>query len=253
MSDKLKELIKNKYGKITRQSDSCCSSGGCGCEPMVSRENYTTQAGYVKDADFGLGCGIPTSFINIQKGDTVVDLGSGAGNDLFIARRYTGEEGYCIGIDMTEEMLNKAEENNRKLGYENVEFRLGDIENLPIDENKADIVISNCVINLVPDKNKAFKEIYRILKPHGKFCISDIVIEGEMPDEIRNSVEMYVGCVAGAITKNEYLDIIKSAGFSDVEVVELKDLNTKIPEVESMELNEDENFGVFSTTILGTK
>jgi ubiquinone/menaquinone biosynthesis C-methylase UbiE len=253
MSDRLKEVIKNKYGEITRQSDSCCSSGGCGCEPMVSRENYTTQPGYVKDADFGLGCGIPTRFVNIQKGDTVIDLGSGAGNDLFIARRYTGEEGYCIGIDMTEEMLKKAEENKDKLGYENVEFRLGDIENIPVDENTADIILSNCVINLVSDKRKAFQEIYRILMPGCKFCISDIVIEGEMPDEIRNSVEMYVGCVAGAIRKNEYLDIIKTAGFSDVEVVELKNLDIKIPETENLELSEDENFGVFSATILGTK
>ncbi|AEI15673.1 Methyltransferase type 11 [Flexistipes sinusarabici DSM 4947] len=253
MPDKLKELIKNKYGEITRQSDSCCSSDGCGCEPMVSGEDYATQPGYTEDADFGLGCGIPTRFINIQKGDIIVDLGSGAGNDLFIARRFTGEEGYCIGIDMTEEMLKKAEENNNKLGYKNVEFRLGDIENIPVDENMADIVISNCVINLVPDKNKAFQEIYRILKPGGKFCISDIVIEGEMPDEIRSSVEMYVGCVAGAISKKEYLDIIKSAGFSDVEIVELKKLNSKIPEIERLELNKDENFGVFSATFLGEK
>ncbi|TYB33433.1 MAG: arsenite methyltransferase [Flexistipes sinusarabici] len=253
MSDKLKELIKNKYGEVIRRSDSCCSSDGCGCEPMVSRENYTTQPGYVEDADFGLGCGIPTRFINIQKGDTVVDLGSGAGNDLFIARRYTGQKGYCIGIDMTEEMLKKAEENKKKLGYKNVEFRLGDIETIPVDENTADIIISNCVINLVPDKSKAFQEICRILKPGGKFCISDIVIEGEMPDEIRSSVEMYVGCVAGAISKKEYLDIIKSTGFSDVEIVELKNLNTKIPETKSLKLNADSNFGVFSATILGIK
>jgi len=253
MSDKLKELIKNKYSTIIRQSSSCCSSGGCGCEPMVPGEDYATQPGYTQDADFGLGCGIPTRFINIQKGDTVVDLGSGAGNDLFIARRYTGEEGYCIGIDMTEEMLNKAKENKMKLGYENVDFRLGDIENIPVDENTADIVISNCVINLVPDKNKAFHEIHRILKPGGKFCISDIVIEGEMPDEIKSSVEMYVGCVDGAINKKEYTDVIKNAGFSDVQIAELKNLNLKIPETGNLKSNEDENFGVFSATILGTK
>ena len=176
----------------------------------------------MKDADLGLGCGIPTEFADIKEGNTVVDLGSGAGNDVFVARSFTGEKGRVIGIDMTESMIEKALQNKKKVGFENVEFRLGEIENMPVANDTADVVLSNCVLNLVPNKEKAFSEIYRILKPGGHFCISDIVYKGEMPDKIRKSAEAYAGCIAGALKQDEYIGVIKKTGFKGIEIKKTK-------------------------------
>jgi arsenite methyltransferase len=221
----VKEIVKDKYAQIAHQGKkqnetSCCGATGC-CSDMdytIFSENYDKLEGYDPNADLGLGCGIPTEFAHIKKGDTVVDLGSGAGNDCFVARALTGESGKVIGIDMTEAMIEKARVNAEKLGYNNVEFRLGDIEKMPLTANKADVIVSNCVLNLVPDKEKAFSEIYRVLKPGGHLSVSDIVIRGELPDQIKEAAEMYAGCVAGAIQIEEYLQIIHEAGLKNIQV-----------------------------------
>ncbi len=186
------------------------------------QDEYNNLDGYVADADLGLGCGLPTEYAGIKKGDTVVDLGSGAGNDVFVARAIVGDEGKVIGLDMTEEMIEKANLNKAKLGFKNVEFHLGDIEQMPFENNIADVVVSNCVLNLVPDKRKAFSEIYRVLKPGAHFCVSDIVIKGELPAGLKKSAEMYAGCVAGALQQDDYLGIIKETGFRNVEVKKTK-------------------------------
>ena len=212
--DEIKEAVKEKYGEIARTSSadsscSCCCSGGSAAPIYTTfSPDYSKKAGYVKDADLGLGCGIPTDTVNIKPGETVVDLGSGAGNDVFIAQRLVGNTGTVIGIDMTEAMIEKAQQNAEKLGYKNVEFRLGEIEQLPVDDNTADVVVSNCVINLVPDKLKAFQEIYRVLKPGGRFGISDVVITGMLPAKIQSAAEMYAGCVAGALNKEKYCALL---------------------------------------------
>lgn len=179
-------------------------------------DEYDHLDGYSTEADLKLGCGLPTEFAKIQPGNLVVDLGSGAGNDCFVARHETGESGKVIGVDFTEAMVDKARINAEKLGFNNVEFRLGDIEKLPITANVADVVVSNCVMNLVPDKPKAFGEVFRIMKSGGHFSISDIVLTGDLPEKIKNAAEMYAGCVASAIQKEEYLQIIKDAGFSNI-------------------------------------
>lgn len=221
-NDQIKEMVKQKYAEIALQdketnASSCCGSGGCSTEVYtIMSEKYNDMDGYNPDADLGLGCGLPTNFAKIKKGDTVVDLGSGAGNDCFVARAETGETGKVIGIDFTEAMIYKARANAEKLGYNNVEFRQGDIEKIPMTANVADVVVSNCVMNLVPDKSKAFSEVYRILKPTGHFSISDIVITGELPAKIKSAAEMYAGCVASAILKDDYLYIIKEAGFQNI-------------------------------------
>lgn len=228
----LKELVKEKYGGIAFQSKeqnetSCCGSG-CGCGPSdfaVMAEDYTKLPGYVADADLGLGCGLPTEFAQIKPGDTVVDLGSGAGNDAFVARSIVGTSGRVVGIDMTEQMIAKATKNVEKLGFTNVEFRLGDIENMPIADNTADVVVSNCVMNLVPDKRKAFAETFRILKSGGHFSISDIVLKGTLPDRIVNAAEMYAGCVAGAQQMDDYLATIRNAGFVNITVQKEREIN----------------------------
>jgi SAM-dependent methyltransferase len=191
-------------------------------------DDYTKLEGYVADADLGLGCGLPTEFAQIKEGDTVIDLGSGAGNDAFIARRITGEKGKVIGIDFTEAMIAKARENAEKLGYNNVEFRQGDIESMPVTANKADVIVSNCVLNLVPNKHKVFSEIYRVLKPGGHFSISDVVLEGALPAKWKEVAELYAGCVSGAIQKSEYLGIIEEAGFANVKLQ--KDKTIHIPD-----------------------
>ena len=263
MSKEIKDSVKEKYSQIVERNQSC----GCGCGndftfPDGSNdfsEDYSKIEGYTKDADYGLGCGIPTGFIRIKKGDTVVDLGSGAGNDVFVARKLVGQSGKVIGIDMTEAMISKAKENNKKLGYDNVEFRLGDIENLPVNDNIADVVISNCVINLVPDKEKAFSEVYRILNNYGKFSISDIVISGELAEGLRKSAELYVGCVAGAIDKQAYINTIKNAGFKVVKIVEEK--KSILPEnlvkqylsQEEYDLYKTSNTEILSITVYGEK
>lgn len=224
-SEKIKSVVREKYGEIAKQSKSksetsCCESSRdcCTTNYEVVGEDYSELKGYNKDADLGLGCGLPTEHASIKEGDTVVDLGSGAGNDIFIAREIVGEKGKVIGIDMTEEMIEKANENKRKLGYENVEFRFGEIENIPVTTEQVDVVVSNCVLNLVPDKKKAFEEIFRILKSGGHFSVSDIVTSGKLPESLQSVAELYAGCVSGAISKEEYLDIIKQSGFVNIKV-----------------------------------
>ncbi len=221
-NEEIKKMVKQKYSEIALQDDetnasSCCGSGGCSTEVYnIMNDEYTHLEGYNANADLKLGCGLPTEFAKIKTGDTVVDLGSGAGNDCFVARHETGEAGKVIGIDFTDAMIEKARTNVEKLGFNNVEFRLGDIEKIPVTANVADVVVSNCVMNLVPDKPKAFSEVFRILKAGGHFSISDIVLTGDLPDKIKNAAEMYAGCVASAIQKDAYLQIIKDAGFKNI-------------------------------------
>lgn len=231
MKKNIKETVRQKYSVIANQNksqnkSSCCGSTGC-CDTIdyaVFAEDYSSEEGYSKDADLGLGCGLPTAFAGIEKGNSVLDLGSGAGNDCFVARSQVGEKGMVTGIDFTDEMIEKAIENNKKLGYQNVSFVKGDIEEMPLDNNSFDVIISNCVLNLVPDKAKAFNEIYRVLKPGGHFCISDVVIDGELPPKLLNDAEMYAGCVSGAMDKNEYLDIVRKAGFKNVTIHKEKEI-----------------------------
>ena len=229
----IKALVKEKYSAIATQSkstnqSSCCGATSC-CDDAemdytVFANDYSNLKGYNKDADLGLGCGLPTEFAKIKAGDTVVDLGSGAGNDCFVARAEAGTTGRVIGIDMTETMIEKARKNAAKIGFDNVEFVLGELENIPLPENTADVVVSNCVFNLVPDKQQAFQETHRILKPEGHFSISDVVIRGELPDGLKNDAEMYAGCVAGALQQQEYLGIIEKAGFKNIEVQKEKEV-----------------------------
>ena len=232
----IKEMVREKYSEIAKQSKetnaaSCCgaTSACCGDEVYnIMADDYTKLDGYVADADLGLGCGLPTEFAKIKEGDVVIDLGSGAGNDAFIARRLTGEKGKVIGIDFTEAMIARARENAEKLGYTNVEFRQGDIESMPVTANKADVIVSNCVLNLVPNKHKVISEIFRVLKPGGHFSISDIVLDGELPLKWKEIAELYAGCVSGAIQKDEYLGIIEEAGFKNITLQ--KDKTILIPD-----------------------
>lgn len=223
-NEKIKQSVKEKYALIATQTKqenaaSCCGAGGCSTEVYnIMSDDYTTLEGYNPDADLGLGCGVPTQFAKMKPGDTVLDLGSGAGNDCFVARAVVGENGKVIGVDMTEKMIELARENADKLAFNNVEFRLGEIEKLPLAANRVDVVISNCVLNLVPDKEKAFAEIFRVLKPGGHFSISDVVLLGELPEKIKSASEMYAGCVAGALQKSHYLSIIHQSGFTHVTV-----------------------------------
>jgi SAM-dependent methyltransferase len=221
-SEQLKEIVKQRYSAIALQDKddnqaSCCGSGCCSIETTnIMTDDYSTLEGYNPDADLGLGCGLPTQFARIKKGDVVIDLGSGAGNDCFIARAETGETGKVMGIDFTPAMIDKARANAEKLGYHNVEFRAGDIEKMPVTAGTADVVVSNCVLNLAPDKDGVFREIFRVLKPGGHFSISDIVLVGELPEKIREAAEMYAGCVAGAIQKKAYLELIDVTGFKNI-------------------------------------
>ncbi|MBK8819631.1 MAG: arsenite methyltransferase [Saprospiraceae bacterium] len=232
--EEIKDLVRQKYSEIALQDKesnaaSCCGAGGCSTEVYnIMSESYETLDGYNKDADLGLGCGLPTEFAGIKKGQTVIDLGSGAGNDCFVAHAETGETGKVIGIDFTPAMVDKARINAEKLGFNNVEFRLGDIENMPVSDAVADVVVSNCVLNLLPNKEKIFNEIYRVLKADGHFSISDIVLNGQLPEKIKDAAEMYAGCVAGAINKEKYLGYIKKAGFQNV--VLQKEKNIFIPD-----------------------
>lgn len=220
----IKEMVRQKYSEIALQDketndSSCCGAGGCSTEVYnIMSEEYNNVEGYNPDADLGLGCGLPTQFAKIKKGDTVIDLGSGAGNDCFVARAETGETGKVIGIDFTEAMIDKARNNAEKLGFNNVEFRQGDIEKMPITANVADVIVSNCVLNLVPNKQAVFAEMYRVLKPGGHFSISDIVLTGELPEKIKSAAEMYAGCVASAIDKDEYLSYIGKVGFVNMQI-----------------------------------
>jgi ubiquinone/menaquinone biosynthesis C-methylase UbiE len=262
----IKEMVKEKYGAIAQQSKeqnqtSCCGSG-CGCsniEFSIMAEDYKKLPGYVADADLALGCGLPTESAQIKPGDTVVDLGSGAGNDCFVARSIVGETGRVIGIDMTEAMIAKAKTNAVKLGFKNVEFRLGDIDNMPAKDNIADVVVSNCVMNLVPNKQKAFAETFRIIKQGGHFSISDIVLQGELPDDLRKEATLYAGCISGAVQKEEYLRIIKEAGFTNIVVQ--KDRKIDIPNeilakflsVDLLREYKKSHVGIFSVTVYAEK
>lgn len=226
LENDVKEIVKERYGKIAEDSlkdenTPCCAESSSCCDTAGSdaiSTDYRKLKGYNPDADLKLGCGVPTEFAHIKEGDTVIDLGSGAGNDVFVARALTGEKGKVIGIDFTEKMIEKARLNNEKLGFSNVEFRFGDIEDLPVIENFADVVISNCVLNLVPDKKKAFSEIFRVLKPGGHFSVSDIVVTGDLPANIRNAAALYAGCIGGAVQKDKYISFIKDNGFKNLEI-----------------------------------
>ena len=222
-------------------------------------DDYSETKGYVSDADLGLGCGLPTQFAQIQKGDTVIDLGSGAGNDCFVARHETGNKGKVIGIDFTPIMIQKARINAEKLGYNNVEFREGDIDNIPVSDNIADVIVSNCVLNLVPNKQKVISEIFRVLKPGGHFSISDIVLVGDLPKALKEDAEMYAGCVAGAIQKEEYLNHISDEGFVNITVQKEKPitipddiLNKYMDEAMTRQFNTSQ-VGIFSITVYAEK
>ncbi|MDD3431228.1 MAG: arsenite methyltransferase [Bacteroidales bacterium] len=262
----LKRIVKEKYGEIARQSgpraqSSCCGSSSCcgNLEFSMIGEEYQAIEGYHPEADLGLGCGLPTQFAGIKPGHFVLDLGSGAGNDCFVARSLVGESGKVCGLDFTEDMVAKARENARKRGYTNVEFIQGDIEEMPLPDNTYDVVLSNCVLNLVPDKNKAFSEIWRVLKSGGHFCVSDVVIKGRLPQSIRNAAEMYVGCVSGALSMEVYLDLIHKQGFREINVYKQREI--PIPgEVLNKYLNGQEteqykenDYGIFSITVSGYK
>jgi len=264
-SDEFKSIVRNKYSEIALQdksqnASSCCGSGCCSSEvENIMTDDYSSMEGYVPEADLGLGCGLPTQFAKIKKGDTVIDLGSGAGNDCFIARRETGANGKVLGVDFTPAMIEKARENANKLGFDNVEFRLGDIEKLPVETNFADVVVSNCVLNLVPGKEVAIREIFRVLKPGGHFSISDIVLEGSLPENILEASEMYAGCVSGAIQKNKYLDYISEAGFSNISIQKEKKIfipdDILVAYMNETEIEEfrKSNSGIVSITVYAEK
>lgn len=264
-NEKLKELVRQKYSEIALQDKdtnaaSCCGAGGCSTEVYnIMTDDYTQVEGYNPDADLGLGCGLPTQFAKIKKGDVVIDLGSGAGNDCFIARNETGETGKVIGIDFTPAMIEKARINAEKLGYQNVEFRQGDIEKMPVTSDSADVIVSNCVLNLVPNKDAVIKEIYRVLKPGGHFSISDVVLIGELPNSLKKDAEMYAGCVAGAIQKETYLNLIGSNGFQKMTVQKEKpivipnDILSKYLSSQEIESFKNGNTGIFSITVFAEK
>ena len=262
----LKELVKQRYSELALNADAlkgCC----CGTNPMapskkvftIMSENYKNLKGYEPDADLGVGCGLPTQYADIKEGNTVIDLGSGAGNDCFIARAEVGENGKVIGIDFSPQMIAKARANAQKRGYTNVEFLEGDIEEMPLEDNTADVVVSNCVLNLLPQKNLIFKEIYRVLKPGGHFCISDVVLNGVFPKEFTDNAAMYAGCIASAIQKEDYLKEIEIADFKNICIARTK--TVLIPdEVLNEHLDENTiqkyksgNVGIYSITVTGEK
>ena len=227
----IKNTVKERYGAIAAQSktqnaSSCCGATACCGDDSINimADDYQNLEGYNPDADLGLGCGLPTEFAKLKKGDTVIDLGSGAGNDCFVARSIVGETGKVIGIDFTEKMIQRARQNAEKLNFNNVEFRFGDIDDMPVTSNKADVIVSNCVLNLVPNKHKVISEIYRVLKPGGHFSISDIVLEGDLPDNWKHIAELYSGCISGAIQKKEYMAIIAEAGFTNISIQKEKEI-----------------------------
>ena len=263
--EQLKELVKQKYGEIALQDKetnqaSCCGAGPCSTDVYsIMSDDYSELKGYNPEADLGLGCGLPTHFAKIKRGDTVVDLGSGAGNDCFVARAETGEEGKVIGIDFTPAMIERARLNAEKLGFRNVDFRLGDIENMPLTSDTADVVVSNCVLNLVPDKDRALKEIHRILKPGGHFSISDVVLVGELPEALQRDAEMYAGCISGALQKDAYLTLIRDNGFQNITIQKEKPivlpddvLKHYLDEAQTADLKAGST-GIFSITVYAEK
>jgi SAM-dependent methyltransferase len=261
----IKEVVKEKYGQIALQdketnTSSCCGSGCCSSDVAnIMNEDYNNLEGYNPDADLGLGCGLPTQFAKIRKGDVVVDLGSGAGNDAFIARHETGETGKVIGIDFTPAMIELARKNAVARGFNNIEFRQGDIEEMPVTTATVDVVVSNCVLNLVPNKDAVIKEIYRVLKPGGHFSIADIVLEGQLPKEIQDAAEMYAGCVSGAIQKEAYLKLIEINGFKNITLQKDKiitipdDILSKYLTPEQLTAFKSGNTGIVSITVYAEK
>ena len=285
-AEELKEIVRQKYGEIAQQANPQGVDCGCGpsspgpsspgpsscCGPsspgpantdatysILMNDEYATINGYSADADLGLGCGLPTQFAQIKPGDVVVDLGSGAGNDCFVARAETGETGRVIGLDMTPAMIDRARKNAKTIGYTNVEFVYGDIEDIPLPDNLADVVVSNCVMNLVPNKQKAFSETYRILKSGGHFSISDIVLIGELPPGLQQDAELYAGCVSGAIQQDEYLRIVAEAGFRNVLIQKQKAIN--LPQelllnyltADEIQAYQQAGRGIFSITVFAEK
>ncbi len=263
--EQLKAIVKQRYSEIALQDKginqaSCCGSCGCSDEVYnIMTDDYSELKGYNADADLGLGCGLPTEFAKIKTGDVVIDLGSGAGNDCFVARAETGAEGKVIGIDFTPAMIDKARANAEKLGFNNVEFRQGDIEAMPVTSKTADVVVSNCVLNLVPNKNNVFKEIHRVLKPNGHFSISDIVLVGDLPDPLREAAEMYAGCVSGALQKEVYLELIQNNGFRNITIQKEKPiiipddiLSRYLSEAQIAEFKSSST-GIFSITVFARK
>jgi arsenite methyltransferase len=249
-ADSLKAAVREQYGNLARTSGSCCGpSCGCGSDEsalttIAMNDPYGNDEGsIVATADMGLGCGTPGAFADLKEGMTVLDLGSGAGIDVFLAARAVGPAGKAIGVDMTDAMIERALLNKSKLGLQNAEFRKGEIEELPVDSDSVDRVISNCVINLVPDKTRAFSEIYRVLRPGGSFTVSDVVSVGTITDDVRNNMTLWTGCIAGALEKNEYLRIIRDAGFREVHIASEKEYA----------LDDGSPFGLLSITVRGTK
>ncbi len=259
-SSNLKSIVKQKYAEVANTGTSCC---GADCsyidEVKFTEDSYQEVDGYLPEADLGLGCGLPTELAQIKSGDVVVDLGSGAGNDCFVARSQTGPDGKIIGIDFTPEMIEKARKNASKQGFENIQFIEADIENIPLSDHTADVVISNCVMNLVPDKKAAFAETYRLLKPGGHFSISDVVIKGHLPKQIKKSAEMYAGCVSGAVSMEDYLKILEDAGFDNVQIQKQKKISIPLeilqPFLNAYEIDSynQGDLGIYSITVYGEK
>ena len=264
-NDQLREMVRQKYAEIvttplTGCGTSCCETGGKAEENFnMIGDAYDGISGYVADADLGLSCGVPVEHAGLKTGQTVLDLGSGAGLDVFVTRSEVGETGHVIGVDMTAEMVAKARENAEQSGFDNVEFRLGEIEHLPVLSDSIDVVISNCVLNLVPDKQRAFTEIHRVLKPGGHFCISDIVSSQELPHWVKGVAEAYAGCVAGAVPKDDYLKLIQETGFSDITVATERRINVPAELIaksltrEQQEQAEDNDLHVMSVTVTAVK
>jgi len=258
-SEEIKQMVQDKYGEIAKKSYCSCCCGGDEKENSVFTDNYEQLDGYFEDADLGLGCGLPTEHADIKPGDHVLDLGAGSGNDCFVARGIVGETGKVTGLDFTPEMIRKAVANNLVQGFKNVDFVQGDIENMPFEDASFDVVISNCVLNLVPDKQKAYTEIQRVLKSGGHFCISDIVLEGAMPEKLREVAALYAGCISGALQKEEYLNAIKGAGFKNIEIRKEKPIDIPdsqyLEHISAAELEELKkiNVGIFSITVFGER
>lgn len=260
-AEEIRALVREKYGAIARKEASCCGSSCDGAADGIDMigNAYQSVEGYVAEADFGLGCGLPTEHAGIKSGDTVLDLGAGAGLDAFVARRLVGEDGRVYGVDMTADMVAKARANTEKLGYRNIEFRLGEIEHMPFERDAIDVVISNCVLNLVPDKARAFAEMFRVLRPGAHFCVSDIVASAPLPDGIRKATALYVGCVAGAEPEARYLAIIEKAGFRDIRIVKSRRID--LPEEalagnlakDEIAATRDADLHIKSVTVVGVK
>jgi SAM-dependent methyltransferase len=249
MDDKtIKDAVKEKYRGVALTKSGCCGSGSSCCSDidLDMSQLIDYDAGGIKPvegSDLGLGCGMPTQFAQILPGQTILDLGSGAGIDVFLAAQKVGPDGLAIGVDMTEEMIQRARANAEKAGITNVEFRLGEIENLPVDDDSIDLILSNCVINLAPDKRRVLKEMQRVLKPGGKFCISDVVTFGKVPEAIRQDMNLWAGCVAGAMDKTEFLELVRDCGFDDLIIH-----NFKI-----YDATKHEEYGTGSLTLEGVK